>query len=239
MSRRTHTAAPRWPLGLSLAMTMAIAGAAAAQVQFEDASDREAFRRWVVILADAQFTRPTPDVNDCAALVRHAVREALRTSRPDWRRRIDLPDSSAIAPAVRARVTVDAGTLAMFRVSAGSPPRFGEFADARTLVMLNSRPLGRDLQALRPGDLIYFRQEGQALPDHLMLFVGRSSFEEDGDDWVVYHTGPSGPDGEVLPGGEVRKARLADLTRHPALRWRPVPSNPAFVGVYRLVLMGS
>ena len=38
-----------------------------------------------------------------------------------------------------------------------------------------------------------------------MVFVGRSHFEPDGDDWVVYHTGPldGGP-------GEVRKVRLVD-----------------------------
>jgi uncharacterized protein YfaT (DUF1175 family) len=45
----------------------------------------------------------------------------------------------------------------------------------------------------------------------------------------VYHTGPAdgGP-------GEVRKARLSTLMQHPAPRWRPVPGNPRFVGVFRL-----
>ena len=39
-----------------------------------------------------------------------------------------------------------------------------------------------------------------------MVFVGRSHFEDEGDDWVVYHTGPldGGP-------GEVRKVRLSTL----------------------------
>jgi len=32
-----------------------------------------AFRSWFVLLADAQFERPTDDVQDCAALVRHAM----------------------------------------------------------------------------------------------------------------------------------------------------------------------
>ena len=65
-----------------------------------------------------------------------------------------------------------------------------------------------------------------------MVFVGRSFFEPAHADWVVYHTGPSdgGP-------GEVRKVRLADLLRHPAPRWRPVPSNPQFVGVFRLTAL--
>jgi hypothetical protein len=210
---------------------------AGAQVRFRDAADREAFRRWVVILADAQFDRTTPDVADCAALVRHAVREALRSGTSDWRRRIALPAGSAIAPAVRAEVTADAAALLLFRVSAGSPPRYAEFADAATIVALNSRPLGRDLAGLRPADLLYFRQQGQALPDHLMVFVGRSPLEVAGDDWVVYHTGPSAQEGALVDDGEVRKARLADLLRHPSPRWRPVASNPAFVGVFRLSLM--
>ncbi|MND08057.1 hypothetical protein D3C83_304360 [compost metagenome] len=65
-----------------------------------------------------------------------------------------------------------------------------------------------------------------------MVFVGRSHFEAEGDDWIVYHTGPTdgGP-------GEVRKVRLSTLTQHPAPRWRPMTSNPSFVGVFRLVML--
>ncbi len=214
---------------------------ARAQVRFRDAADQDAFRQWVVILADAQFDRPTPDVTDCAALVRHAVREALRSGTPDWRRRIALPAASGVAPPVRAHVTSEAGTLQLFRVSRSAPPRFAEFADARRLIALNSRSLGREADALRPGDLLYFSQDGQAMPDHVMLFVGRSSLEAEGEDWVVYHTGPSARAGDPVgtSRGEVRKVRLRNLVRHPAARWRPLPSNPRFVGIYRLTLMGS
>jgi uncharacterized protein YfaT (DUF1175 family) len=65
-----------------------------------------------------------------------------------------------------------------------------------------------------------------------MVFVGRSFFDRQDDDWVVYHTGPTGADP-----GEVRKVRLADLLRHPAPRWRPLSSNPQFVGVFRLTIL--
>jgi uncharacterized protein YfaT (DUF1175 family) len=114
-------------------------------------------------------------------------------------------------------------------VADGTPPRYAEFADARTIVSLNTRPLGRDTAALLPGDLLYYRQPTQAQPDHLMVFVGRSFFDDDAQDWVVYHTGPidDGP-------GEVRKVRLHDLLQHPAPRWRPAAANPQFVGVFRL-----
>jgi uncharacterized protein YfaT (DUF1175 family) len=92
--------------------------------------------------------------------------------------------------------------------------------------------MGRDVRRAQPGDLLYYQQPGQRQPDHLMVFVGRSTFDLDGADWVVYHTGPdaTGP-------GEVRKVRLADLEHHPAPRWRPLPGNDRFIGVFRLALL--
>jgi uncharacterized protein len=48
----------------------------------------------------------------------------------------------------------------------------------------------------------------------------------------VYHTGPidDGP-------GEVRKVQLSTLLQHPAPRWRPLVSNPNFIGVFRLSML--
>ena len=84
-----------------LAVCVTCATSAHAQVVFRDAADRDAFRRWFVVLADAQFYRPTPDVTDCAALVRHAVREALRSQSPDWIRHAGLPGAVVGAGAPR------------------------------------------------------------------------------------------------------------------------------------------
>jgi hypothetical protein len=117
-------------------------------------------------------------------------------------------------------------------VTADASARYAEFADARTLVNWNARRISRDVSSLQPGDLLYFRQPEQRQPDHLMVFVGRSFFDPQHADWVVYHTGPT-EDGP----GEVRKVRLQDLSRHPAPRWRPLQSNPQFVGVFRLSLL--
>jgi uncharacterized protein len=200
----------------------------AAQLRLADDSDRAAFRSWFVLLADAQFERPAADVADCAALVRHAFREALRAHTPEWVRRSALPFAPTFAD-VRSAPRAGPEGWPLFRVSDSATPAYAEFADARTIVRFNTRPLGKSLAAAQPGDLIYFRQAGQAEPDHLMVFVGRSFFENDGDDWVVYHTGPS--EGRA---GEVRKLRLATLLEHPAPRWRPTPSNPNFIGLFRL-----
>jgi uncharacterized protein len=197
-----------------------------AQVRLADEADRDAFRTWFTYLADAQFYRPTADVQDCAALVRHGVREALRAHTPEWRRTAALPDEAPF-PDVRTRPAGKPDGWPLFRVG---PHAFAEFADARTIVTLNARPLGRDLGALRPADLLYYRQDTQSSPDHLMVYLGPSRLARDARDWVVYHTGPidGGP-------GEVRKTRLSDLVKHPAARWRPLPQNAAFVGVFRLV----
>jgi uncharacterized protein YfaT (DUF1175 family) len=192
-----------------------------------DDSDRSAFQAWFTFLADAQFERQTPDVTDCAALVRHAYREALRAHSPDWYRRSELPLTVSF-PDVRDVPPVDGGMWPLFRV-ARDPDRFAEFADAQTLVRFNARAVGRDAAAARPGDLLYFHQDEARTPDHLMVFVGDSRFDPSRRDWIVYHTGPDGG----AP-GEVRKTALADLERHPSPRWRPVAANRAFIGVFRL-----
>jgi uncharacterized protein YfaT (DUF1175 family) len=85
---------------------------------------------------------------------------------------------------------------------------------------------------LQPGDVLYFHQPGQSQPDHLMVFIGRSFFDREHADWVVYHTGPIG-DGP----GEVRKVALHDLRQHPSARWRPTETNRQFIGIFRLAAL--
>jgi uncharacterized protein YfaT (DUF1175 family) len=226
------TLGPR--LWIAASLLAALTAAPSAQVRLDDESDRAAFRLWFVFLADAQFYRPAGDVVDCAALVRHAFREALRAHTPEWTRLARLPMVPAY-PDVRRPPEPRGRAWPLFRISAGPSPSFAEFADARTIVRLNARQVGRDPRALRPGDLIYFRQPEQEQPDHLMIFVGHSRFDRTANDWVVYHTGPLS-DGSPRA-GEVRKVRLADLLRHPSPRWRPSAGNPRFVGVFRLSLL--
>lgn len=202
-----------------------------AQVRLADESDRAAFRAWFTFLADAQYYRAAPEVTDCAALVRHAYREALRAHTPEWVRRVGLPLTPAY-PDLRRPPRPGAAGWPLFRVTDRPDGAYGEFADARTIVRLNAQPIGRTVRALRPGDLIFFHQPDQTQPDHLMIFVGASLFEPGASDWVVYHTGPS-----ATERGEIRKVRLADLLRHPAPRWRPRPANPNFIGIFRLTVL--
>ena len=196
-----------------------------------DAQDRAAFLAWFTLLADAQFYRADPR--------RHRLRRRSCGTRHAKPSAITRPSGSAASPSRAdtsaprcARRPIAAGdSLPLFRVSDTTPARYAEFADARTILRLNASLVSRDAAAARPGDLLAFRQEGQRLPEHLMVFVGRSAFEPARSDWAVYHTGPDAATGAP---GEMRKASLADLRQHPSPRWRPVAGNPAFLGVYRL-----
>lgn len=213
---------------IAILVALSLAPGLRAQVRLADESDRRALRSWFVLLADAQFERPAREVTDCAALVRFAFREALRPHTPEWARRVALPGTPAFGD-VRSGPKPGPDGWPLFRVATAGRAQYAEFADARTIVALNTMPIGRDTAALQPGDLLYFSQPEQEQPDHLMVFVGRSVFDAAGSDWVVYHTGPldGGP-------GEVRKVRLSDLRGHPARRWQPVTSNPRFSGIFRL-----
>lgn len=199
-----------------------------AQIRLLDDTDRAACRAWFVVLADAQFYRPTPDVTDCAGLVRHALREALRAHTPEWRRQWTISGMPSY-PDVRQPPPARGASWPLFRVG---DDRYAEFADAATIIRYNARLVGRSLAAARPGDLLFYHQATGAEPDHLMVFVGPSPFDGSARDWIVYHTGPDGG----RP-GEMRKVRALDLVRHPSPRWRPVGANPVFVGIFRLVFL--
>jgi uncharacterized protein YfaT (DUF1175 family) len=199
------------------------------QVRLRDETDRAALRAWFVYLADAQIVQRSADVTDCAALVRHAFREALRPHTPEWRRLNAVPGLPAFADVRQPPHPVAAG-LPLFRISRSAAAAAQEFADARPILKYNTRSIGRSLAALlQPGDLLFFSDPDRRA-DHVMVFVGRSPFEASGSDWVVYHTGPDG-----AREGDIRKVTLRDLTAHPIARWRPIAANRYFAGAFRLL----
>lgn len=223
---------------LTAAAVLCAASTPSAQVRLQSESDRAAFRAWFVWLVDAQFYHPTPDVTDCAALVRHAYGEALTPHTPEWMRRRGILPAPAF-PEIDAKPTLhptagpsrDTRHRPLFRTAGGA---LVEFADAQTLIRYNATFIARDAAGARPGDLLYFVQPSQQSPHHLMVYVGRSAFEPEGADWVVYHTGPDG-----TGPGEVRKTSLAVLRRHPEPRWRPISGNPQFAGIFRLRILAE
>jgi uncharacterized protein YfaT (DUF1175 family) len=206
-------------------------------LRLDSVADRQAFRRWFTLIAERQAlsgARLPAEINDCAALLRYSYREALRRHDGAWARGMDLGAIPAVADVSKYQYPYTPVGPRLFRVKEGrfaaadlSDGTFAEFADVKTLVTANAHFIGRDAGRALPGDLIFFRQFEQASPFHSMIFVGRSNFGP-GDDWVVYHTGPDGS----WP-GEIRRVQLSSLLKHPDARWRPVPGNRNFLGIYR------
>jgi uncharacterized protein YfaT (DUF1175 family) len=198
--------------------------------------DRAAFRHWFTLLAERQALsgKLPPEINDCAALLRYAYREAMRRHDSIWASESNLGGLPAASDISKYSYPYTPLGPRIFRVRQGSflaadltDGTFAEFADAKTLIAENAHFLTRDVYLAQPGDLLFFRQFEQSSPFHSMIFVGRGHFGE-GNEWLVYHTGPEG----AWP-GEIRHVRLSDLLRHPNARWRPEAGNPNFLGVYR------
>ena len=183
----------------------------------DDEADRAAFTGWFTYLAESQYFAPVlpPEINDCAALLRFAYREALREHDGRWAGDLKLTDVPPIAGVRKYAFPYTPLGARLFRTRDG----FAEFADAEMLIRYNAHFLGRDLRVAAPGDLLFYRQLEQDQPFHTMIFLG---------DFVVYHTGPfhGGP-------GEMRRPSVAELLHHPAPQWRPQIGNPNFLGVYR------
>ncbi|HEX4999568.1 MAG TPA: DUF1175 family protein [Terriglobia bacterium] len=194
-----------------------------------DGQDADAFRQWFAWLAEAAYAtepvRRSPEIVDCAALLRFAYREALREHDSEWASGLRLDVVPALSPIHRYHYPYTPLGDGLFRVPDGA---FAQFADADTLRRFNTYLIGRDIRVARQGDLLFYRQESQRMPDHAMIFLEQSQSGSAGGPWVVYHTGPS-DDGP----GEIRRPSIADLSNHPEPRWRPTPANPNFLGVYR------
>ncbi|MGO9302382.1 MAG: DUF1175 domain-containing protein [Candidatus Korobacteraceae bacterium] len=207
-------------------------------LRLHDPSDRVAFRRWFTLLAEAQYFRGRTlpaEVDDCAALLRFAYRETLRPHDSAWAHEMALPAPASASDIQQYQYPYTPLAAALFRVRGGSfqandlgDGAFAQFADVETLWRHNTHFVGHDLARARPGDLLFFRQDGHRMPFHAMIFLGRSQIEPGHEQYVVYHTGPS-----ARSAGEIRRLALAQLLNYPDPRWRPLADNPGFLGVYR------
>ncbi|WP_148210016.1 DUF1175 domain-containing protein [Candidatus Korobacter versatilis] len=204
-------------------------------LRLDSPSDRQSFRRWFTAIAEhqAEVSKLPAEINDCAALLRYSYREALRSHDAAWSKDSGFDQHPAVADIDKYRYPHTPLGPQLFRTSQGrfaaadlQDGTFAEFADAKTLIVNNAHFLSRDVHLAQPGDLIFYRQFEQHSPFHSMIFLGRSG--GDAGEWVVYHTGPDGK----WP-GEIRRVTLVSLLNHPDARWRPVPSNRNFLGVYR------
>ncbi len=213
-------------------------------LRLDSPEDRDSFRRWFAVVAEYEALRPEnelpTEINDCAALIRYAYRNALHGHDEAWFQETRIRPPDALASVEKYGYPHTPMGAALFRVKPGiyAPQDlrngvFAEFADAKTLRSLNMFLVSRDIRQARPGDVLFYFQLEQYSPFHSMIFIGRSQWPVEGespqvDDIVVYHTGPIGK-----KPGEMRRVRVDELLRHPSPRWRPVEGNSNFLGVYR------
>jgi uncharacterized protein YfaT (DUF1175 family) len=206
-------------------------------------ADRETFARWLTYLAESAYYQPAPrareEVNDCAALIRYAYRNALVAHTAAWRQSAGLRVEPGFGDVGKFAYPDWPLGRGLFRTHGGpfSPEdlqrgAFQEFADAQTMLRHNTFAVSKDLRAARPGDVLFYRQPEQTEPFHVMLFVGHSHFQRRGGNWIVYHSG--NVNGQS---GEVRHVQASVLAHHPEPRWRPLEANPRFLGVYRFNLL--
>ncbi len=211
--------------------------------RLDSVQDRENFTRWFTFLAETQYHAPTPrtrvEIQDCAALVRYAYRNSLVAHSPTWRQDAGLPYDPGFGDIAKYHYPYGPLGRALFRTrpSPAAPGdlaqgAFVEFADSAILLRYNTYPISRDVRAAEAGDLLFFHQSVQSEPFHTMMFVGKSYFQPQGSDWIVYHTGD-------LNGhrGAIREVQAGTLLEHPDLHWRPLLNNPNFLGVYRLEIL--
>lgn len=203
-------------------------------LRLSDPADQAAFRRWFTLIAEYQAVRPKAEVPaeivDCASLLRYAYREALRRHDESWFATTGM-EVAAPPGEIRAwnypHTPLGAGLFrtrpGAFAASDASDGTFAQFADARTLVAQNSFLVSRDVRQALPGDLLFYRQFGQSSPWHSMIVTQAGSAGA-----VVYDTGA-----DHGRAGELRRVAIAELLDHPEPQWRPLESNPNFLGVYR------
>jgi len=202
-------------------------------LRLHSAEDRRAFREWFAGIAEAQAELPPgqlpAEIDDCAALLRYSYRQALHAHDEPWLLMQHFETLAEIPSVHQYQYPQTPLGAGLFRVRAGafapedlSNGSFAEFADAKTLMQWNTHWISRDIHVARTGDMIFFRQLEQNSPYHSMVVTGRDAA------WVVYDTGPIGK-----AKGEMRRVAIEDLLHHPDARWRPVPENSNFLGVYR------
>jgi hypothetical protein len=209
--------------------------------ELEAEQDRQNFRRWFVSIAESQLYVEDPawraDDHDCAGFIRFAYREALKRHDTDWLRSKPFLVDAGIADVRKYNYPkVPLLQTKIFRTHDGrfdeadlADTTFAVIATAAKLRSYNTVFIGKSLENIQPGDLLFFLNSGDVnMPQHSMIFIGDGRRPPSFEDYVIYHTGPRDDDAGVL-----KKVHLADLLKHPDERWHPAPENRYFLGYYR------
>ena len=183
-----------------------------------DAEQSRRLRAWITLIVAAQLRAgPSPrwQHRDCAGLVRFAVRESLRRHDAAWVRAnglqgVALPQDAVLSSAQRAAL----------RDWVDIDGQRQAYVGALALVQANCRLLGKQLTQAEAGDLLFFDQGDD---QHLMVWMGS---------YIAYHTGT-----ETASDNGLRAVAPRRLMNWEDTRWRPVPENSNFIGIYRLAFL--
>ena len=131
-------------------------------LRLEDDQDQQAFRRWFTYLAEVQYfqnaaARP-PEINDCAALIRYAYREALHNHDSAWANSARVPVIPALDSVTKYQYPFTPLQGALFRSLTGpfrttdvSDGAFLQFADVQTLWRFNTHFVSGTFRARAAG----------------------------------------------------------------------------------------
>src|SRR5581483_1471678 len=117
-----------------------------------NSDDAAAFRQWFTFLAEVQYYRTDlpPEIDDCAALIRYACREALSHHDDAWAARVKLPIVPPLPPVSRYAYPFTPLHANLFRTRPGpfipadlTDGAFSQFADAKTLERYNTHLIAR------------------------------------------------------------------------------------------------
>ena len=196
--------------------------------------DRARFADWFASVAESQFYGMSadwrPESRDCSGLVRYAFSNALMPHDAAWFRKFAYLPRPQLPSVVAYGYPLPILGKFVFRVAPGAyrwdDIQAGRFVGRTTVQYLanySSVRVSRDPGQARRGDLLIFLRPALG-SYHSMIYLGGGR--------VVYHTGARPEEG-----GEVRLVTLATLMRHPDPAFRPTPSNPNFLGVYRFKIL--
>src|SRR5580704_14707257 len=88
-------------------------------LRLHDPADRLAFRHWFTLLAESQYYRGKslpPEIDDCAALLRFAYREALREHDAAWAHGVALAAPASAGDIQQYQYPYTPLTAALFRI---------------------------------------------------------------------------------------------------------------------------
>lgn len=181
-------------------------------------TQHKAFREWVVLIAEDQISRgvnPRWFQQDCAGLIRFAVNEAFMKHDEKWRKA-----NGFIGKPLPPELEISSEEKKILKSWRGSDGKRTEFVRALPLIQQNTIFLGKSIERIEPGDLLFFDQGDE---QHVMLWTGKR---------IVYHNGSRANSRSSNDNG-LRAVSINDLFKWPDVRWRPTTENPNFTGYYR------